>query len=170
LIDSHYSYLNIASSFWEGGVRIGYCSPQTLTDNSPAHPRGQAGDLKLLHPTVLITVPLILDRIIKEIYLRLSSRSPILPPIFTYLMEYKIRWTKRGFDTPLINRLVCKRVREQFGGNLEFVISGGAPLNPRTEELIGAALNVKLMQGTDFTYDTNVKGELYNITNIVCSE
>lgn len=47
----------------------------------------------------------------------------------------------------MINRLVCNRVREQFGGNLEFIISGGAALNPRTEELVRAALNVKLMQG-----------------------
>ena len=130
-----------------GGVRIGYSSPHTLTDSSPAHIAGQRGDLNLLQPTVLICVPLILDRIIKEIYSKLSSRSPILPPLFTYLMDYKIRWTKRGYGTPLINRLVCKRVQEQFGGRLKFIISGGAPLNPRTEELIRAALDIHLMQG-----------------------
>ena len=151
---AHIMGLTFELFLFTGGVRIGYSSPTTLTDTSPAHPPGQLGDLKLLQPTTLITVPLILDRIVKEIYLKISTRSALLPPIVTYLLDYKIRWTKRGFDTPIINRLVCGRVREQFGGKLEFVISGGAPLNPRTEELIRAALNVKLMQGYGLTETT----------------
>lgn len=152
---AHIMGLTFELFLFTGGVRIGYSSPTTLTDSSPAHPAGQPGDLKLLQPTVLITVPLILDRIVKEIYLKLSLRSPnLLPPLFTYLMDYKIRWTKRGFDTPIINKIICQRVREQFGGKLEFVISGGAPLNARTEELIRAALNVRLMQGYGLTETT----------------
>lgn len=118
-----------------------------MTDTSPGVVSGQVGDLKLLKPTVIVSVPLILDRIVKEIYLKLNSRSPILPPLFNYLMDYKIRWTKRGYETPLIDKLVCKRVREQFGGNLQFIVCGGAAVNPKIEELIRAALGVKLMIG-----------------------
>lgn len=130
-----------------GGVKIGYSSPHTLTDQGPAHPPGQVGDLKLLQPTVLIAVPLILDRIVKEIYLKLSQRSKALPDIFTYLMEYKARWFERGYDTPLLNRIVCKRVQEPFGGKLEYVVSGSAPISQKTEKIIRSALNVKMMQG-----------------------
>lgn len=128
-------------------MTIGYSSPNTLTDSSPGNVEGQAGDLRILKPTVLVSVPLILDRIVKEIYLKLQSRSPILPPLFNYLIDYKIRWTERGFTTPILNRIICRRVQEQFGGNLEFIICGGAPLNPKTERIIRAALNVKLMTG-----------------------
>ncbi len=92
-------------------------------------------------------MPLVLDRILKEIYQKLNSRSPIAAQLFTYLMEYKIYWTSKGYDTPIINSLFCKKVGEAFGGNLEYVIVGGAPLNERTQALIKAALNVKLTQG-----------------------
>lgn len=133
--------------FLLAGVTIGYSSPFTLTDTSPGVVSGQIGDLKLLKPTVIVSVPLILDRIVKEIYLKLNSRSPILPPLFNYLMDYKIRWTKRGYETPLLDKLVCKRVREQFGGNLKFIVCGGAAVSPKIEELIRAALGVKLLIG-----------------------
>ncbi|KAI7695621.1 hypothetical protein SSS_04687 [Sarcoptes scabiei] len=140
--------------FFIGGLTIGYSSPNTLTDSSPGNVEGQAGDLRILKPTVLVSVPLILDRIVKEIYLKLQSRSPILPPLFNYLIDYKIRWTERGFTTPILNRIICRRVQEQFGGNLEFIICGGAPLNPKTERIIRAALNVKLMTGYGLTETT----------------
>lgn len=135
-----------------GGVSIGYSSPYTLTDTSPGNPPGQLGDLKLLQPTTLVSVPLILDRIVKEIYLKLSARSPILPPLFTYLMQYKTRWIDRGYRTPILDRIVCRRVQEQFGGKLEFIICGGAALNRKTEEIIRAALNVKVMTGNFFLF------------------
>lgn len=137
-----------------GGVKIGYSTPFTLTDSGPAHPEGQVGDLKLLKPTTLICVPLILDRIVKEIYLKLSHRSEAAPLIFTYLMDYKEKWKRRGYDTPIINWLVCRKVQEQFGGNLEYVVSGGAPLSPETEKILRSALNVKLMQGYGATETT----------------
>nr|XP_027196441.1 long-chain-fatty-acid--CoA ligase 4-like [Dermatophagoides pteronyssinus] len=146
-----------------GGVQIGYSSPYTLTDTSPGNPPGQFGDLKLLQPTTLVSVPLILDRIVKEIYLKLSARSPILPPLFTYLMQYKIRWLNRGYRTPLLDKIVCRRVQEQFGGKLEFIICGGAALNQKTEEIIRAALNVKVMTGYGLTETTGgVTGKTLN--------
>ncbi|CAG2121815.1 unnamed protein product, partial [Medioppia subpectinata] len=60
-----------------GGVRIGYSSPFTLTDTSPGLAKGQLGDARLLQPTSMTAVPLVLDRILKEIYEKLNSRSPI---------------------------------------------------------------------------------------------
>jgi long-chain acyl-CoA synthetase len=43
--------------------------------------------------------------------------------------------------------LLCPKVREQFGGKLEFMIVGGAPLSPQLQALIKASLNVTLAQG-----------------------
>ncbi|XP_054162447.1 long-chain-fatty-acid--CoA ligase 4-like [Oppia nitens] len=131
-----------------GGVRIGYSSPFTLTDSSPGHVSGQVGDARLLKPSSMTAVPLVLDRIYKEIYDKLNARTPISAPLFTYLMEYKIRWKTRGYDTPIINRLFCKKVSEAVGGQLEYIMVGGAALNPRTQSILKAAFNMKqVVQG-----------------------
>ncbi|CAG2163185.1 unnamed protein product, partial [Oppiella nova] len=129
------------------GIRVGYSSPLTLTDSSPGLATGQSGDAKLLKPTFMAAVPLVLDRMLKEIYDKLSQRSPISAPLFTYLMDYKIRWKARGYDTPIINRLLCGRVAEAVGGRLEYILAGGAAVNPRTQAILKAALNCKISQG-----------------------
>jgi long-chain acyl-CoA synthetase len=119
-----------------------------MTDSSPGLSKGQISDIKLLRPTIMLAVPLVLDRILKEISHKLNTRSPIAEQLFTYLMDYKIYWKSKGYDTPIINSIFCKKVGEAFGGNLEYIIVGGAPLNERTQALIKAALNVKqLSQG-----------------------
>lgn len=91
----------------------------------------------------MTAVPLVLDRVLKEIYEKLNARTPISAPLFTYLMEYKIRWKSRGYDTPIINKLFCKKISEALGGRLEYIMVGGAPLNARTQAIIKAALNLK---------------------------
>lgn len=48
--------------FFAGGVKIGYASPFTLTDSAPGLVPGQKCDIKLLKPTVITAVPLVLDR------------------------------------------------------------------------------------------------------------
>jgi len=60
-------------------------------------------------------------------------------------MDYKIRWTARGFETPLINKLVCRKINEQFGGKLKLIGVSSAPLHERTHALIQAALDVKVV-------------------------
>ena len=136
----------------KGGVKIGYSSPFTLTDSSPGIVKGQSGDAPLLKPTSMTTVPLVLDRILREIYEKLNARTPLSAPLFTYLMEYKIRWKTRGYDTPIINKLFCNKISEAVGGKLEYIIVGGAPLNPRTQAIIKAALNVKQISQGQFKF------------------
>ena len=46
-----------------------------------------------------------------------------------------------------MNFLLCSKVKVQFGGRLEQMIVGGAPLSPKLQALIKAALNVRLIQG-----------------------
>ncbi|CAG2120034.1 unnamed protein product, partial [Medioppia subpectinata] len=125
------------------GARIGYSSAQTLTDSSPGLASGQSGDVTLLRPTSMTAVPLVMDRLLKQIYEKLNARSALSAPLFTYLMDYKIRWTGRGYDTPLINRVICRPIAAALGGRLEYVSVGGAALNPRTQALLKAALNCK---------------------------
>lgn len=78
------------------GIPIGFASPFTLTESSPGLAPNTKSDLVLLRPTFMISVPLVLQRIQKQIYNKLESRSSIFIPLFNYLMKYKIIWTQKG--------------------------------------------------------------------------
>ena len=67
-------------------------------------------------------------------------------------MDYKIRWTQRGFDTPLINKFICTKISEQFGGKLQLIGVSSAPLHESTQAMIQAALNVKVVNGEFVEY------------------
>jgi long-chain acyl-CoA synthetase len=47
------------------GIKCGYSSPQTLTDQSTAIKRGQKGDLQVLRPHLMCCVPV---RIINDLF------------------------------------------------------------------------------------------------------
>ena len=47
------------------GVPVGYSSANTMTDLSTAIKRGDKGDVSLLQPTLICSVPLVLIRIQK---------------------------------------------------------------------------------------------------------
>lgn len=47
--------------------------------------------------------------------------------------------------------MLCKKIREQFGGKLEKMILGGAPLSASLQSLIQAALDINLVQGYGMT-------------------
>ncbi len=61
--------------------------------------------------------------------------------IFIFIYQFK------GYETPIVNSLVCPKVRAQFGGKLEHMVVGGAPLSPQLQALIKASLNVTLVNG-----------------------
>jgi long-chain acyl-CoA synthetase len=48
--------------FITNGVRIGYSSPNTLTDQSSAIKSGELGDLRTLRPTIMAAVPAVLGK------------------------------------------------------------------------------------------------------------
>ena len=79
-----------------GGARLGFANPQTLNESAPGLADGVVCDLKLLKPTLMTCVPLVLDRMRKEMYLKLSKRTPVSTDIFNYLIDYKISWTEKG--------------------------------------------------------------------------
>ena len=95
----------------------------------------------------MIVVPLVLERFQKEIYAKLNQRGSLAAPLFTYFMDYKIRWLARGFDTPIINKLICSKINREFGQKLEWIGCGGAALHPQIQSFTKAALNVRVING-----------------------
>lgn len=144
---AHVMELTLEIFFFVGGARLGYASPFTLTDSAPGLCAGQVPDIKLLKPNVMTAVPLVMDRIIKEVNDKLQSRTPVSSPVFKFLVDYKSYWTRKGYTCNIVTKLICPKVREQLGDNLKYMICGGAPLSPNTQSTIKSALDIHLIQG-----------------------
>ncbi|XP_039279984.1 long-chain-fatty-acid--CoA ligase 4 isoform X2 [Nilaparvata lugens] len=133
------------------GVSIGYSTPLTMIDSSSKIKRGTKGDASVLHPTCLTAVPLILDRIYKGVYDKVSKGSPFQKALFEFAFNYKKKWLKRGFSTPFVDRVIFSKTKQLMGGRLRLILTGGAPLSPDTHELIKICLCDTVIQGYGLT-------------------
>ena len=125
---AHILELNMEIMFYCAGVKVGYSSPATMTEKSPKIAKGQKGDIALVRPTVLVAVPLVLDRVYKGIMANVASKGPVFEEIFNFIYQYKKFWFRKGFDTPLFNRIIFKKLQGALGGRVKMLFSGGAPL------------------------------------------
>lgn len=140
--------------FLAHGTLIGYSSPHTISDESTGIKRGQRGDAVLLKPSVLASVPLVLDRIRKGIVQKIETNGPFISGLFNFIIDYKKFWTRKGFTTPIINQTFCRLVSRMLGGRVKLIACGGAPLSPETHEFIQAILNANVVQGYGLTETT----------------
>lgn len=60
----------------------------------------------MLKPTVIVSVPLMLDRVHKGIQAKIESGPSIKKAIFDFAIQYKLEWFQKGYDTPMLNRFV----------------------------------------------------------------
>jgi long-chain acyl-CoA synthetase len=125
---AHIMELTCEMMFYCAGVRVGYSSPLTLTDKSPKVAKGQRGDIVLVKPTILVAVPLVLERVYKGIIASMAAKGPVFFDIFNCIYEYKKYWLRKGFDTPLCNALIFKKLKGALGGRVKVMLAGGAPL------------------------------------------
>lgn len=119
-----------------------------------------ADDLKIIRPTILISVPRIYERIYDAIHTKMESVTPLQHKLFTLTVdvgwdrfEYQQgrgSWTPKLLLWPLLQRLVASKVMDRLGGRLRFSISGGAALPPKVSRLF-IALGLPLVQGYGMT-------------------
>ncbi|ODM89566.1 Long-chain-fatty-acid--CoA ligase 4, partial [Orchesella cincta] len=133
------------------GIPIGYSSPLTMTDASLGVKEGTKGDASVLKPTILAGVPLVLERISKGIQTKMAERGKIVELIFNYFYNYKVKWYHKGYDTPLVNKILFNKVKSLIGGRVRFMAVGSAPLAPETHEFIRAVLSCPIVLGYAMT-------------------
>jgi len=133
------------------GIKIGYSSPHTLTSKSLKVKSGEQGDVCVLKPTIICCVPLVLERIYKTITETMKSKGWFVEDLFNYLVQYKLMWQAKGFDTTLLDRTLFKKIRNTLGGDVRFILSGGAPLSTDTQMVCSACLCAPIVQGYGLT-------------------
>ena len=77
-----------------------------------------------IKPTIILSVPLILEKIYKKMIVPQIQKAPV-------------SWVLK---VPFLDSVVCSKIREQlmqaFGGEVRQMIIGGAPLNPEVEAFL----------------------------------
>ncbi|XP_041850751.1 long-chain-fatty-acid--CoA ligase 3a [Melanotaenia boesemani] len=133
------------------GCRIGYSSPQTLSDQSTKIKKGSQGDTNVLQPTLMAAVPEIMDRIYKNVMTKVEEMNRIQRTLFILAYNYKLEQLAKGCSTPLCDRLVFKKVRSLLGGRTRVLLSGGAPLSAATQRFMNVCFCCPVGQGYGLT-------------------
>jgi len=56
-----------------------------------------------------------------------------------------------GKDTPIWNKLVLNKLKARIGGNVRFIVSGGAPLSSQCADFLQSAFGCPVLQGYGLT-------------------
>jgi long-chain acyl-CoA synthetase len=157
--DSFLSFLPLSHMFERC---VGYYLP-VAAGSSIAYARSVANlseDLAQARPTLMLAVP----RVFERIHGRMQDQLARAPAWRRFLFQASVhvgwqrfewqqrraRWSPLLLLWPLLHALVGKKVKARLGGNLRFVVSGGAALPPVVaKEFIGLGLPV--LQGYGLT-------------------
>ncbi len=135
-------------------------------------------DLQTMHPTLLISVPRIYERVYSAIKSKLDEGPALRKKLFELTLtvgnarfEYiqgRAGWQPLLLLWPLLNALVAKKILARLGGNLRAALSGGAALPPDVARVfIGLGLN--LLQGYGMTETSPVACANFPHDNIPAS-
>lgn len=186
--DTSLAYLPLAHIFefvaetamLAAGVPLGYGSPYSLTDGAPAIAHGFRGDAPQLHPTLLMSVPAVLDRVATTVRRTVAAAPAPVRALFSGAIAfngfaldkygiYSAGATSVATDdvalgvlgrlgkqccfllAPLLGAIVFRRPRAALGGNVRLILSGGAPLAPETQRYLQLVLGCPVLQGYGLT-------------------
>ncbi|KRX15775.1 Long-chain-fatty-acid--CoA ligase 4, partial [Trichinella nelsoni] len=133
------------------GIRIGYSTPLTLTDNSSMIKANTRGDCSVLNPTVIAVVPAIMDRIYKTVRTRIQHSSQLGRALFEYVYEVKRNRIEDGYSTPFLNRMIFWNIRNVLGERIRLILCGGAPLSQDTQQFMRICFCCPVSQGYGLT-------------------
>ncbi len=111
-----------------------------------------AKDMLFVKPTVMLSVPRILESMHDRILDQVSRQTPMRKKLFFFALHQGLLKAKGQFAPFffLTDKLVGKKIRERTGGRLKYLISGGAALS---EELgmFYQAFGLDLFEGYGLT-------------------
>ncbi|ONK68627.1 uncharacterized protein A4U43_C05F14110 [Asparagus officinalis] len=164
--DIYLAYLPLAHVFelaaeavmMTSGVAIGYGSPLTLTDTSNKIKKGTQGDASMLSPTLMTAVPAILDRVRDGVLKKIDEKGGISKKLFNFVYKRRLTavegnyWLGAwGIERILWDSIIFKPIRSILGGQLRFVLCGGAPLSSDTQRFVNICMGIPVGQGYGLT-------------------
>ena len=129
------------------GISVAYAeSMDTIGDN-----------LKEIKPQLFCTVP----RLLEKVYDKIVAKGQELRGIKRFLFFWALGLGQRyelntnlgwwyNFQLDLANKIIFNKWREALGGNVKFIVSGGAALQPRLARVFSAA-RIVVMEGYGLT-------------------
>ncbi|KAK3129311.1 hypothetical protein QOZ80_6BG0477170 [Eleusine coracana subsp. coracana] len=163
--DVYLAYLPLAHVFelaaetvmLASGAAIGYGSAQTMTDTSNKIKKGTKGDVSVLKPTLMISVPAILDRIRDAVFKKVGDKGGLTKKLFDIAYKRNLAviegswFGSWGPERMLWASIIFKPIRSILGGRIRFVLCGGAPLSSDTQRFMNICLGVPVGQGYGLT-------------------
>jgi len=129
------------------GLSVYYAeSMETIGDN-----------LKEVKPYMFSTVPRLLEKVYDKIMAKGADLTGIKKALFFWAVGLGERFDINkdqgffyDFKLKLANKLIFSKWREALGGNVQTIVSGSAPLQPRLATIFWAA-NIPIMEGYGLT-------------------
>ena len=134
------------------------CGAQNHYISDPKRVIEFMGELK---PTVMVSVPLLYDKVYANIRGRMEESSSAKKRLFDWAMRTGMRYHQKkhvkaaigpvlALEHALADRLVLAKIRDIVGGPKKFFSAGGAPLSQTVEEFFFAA-GILICQGYGLT-------------------
>ncbi|KAJ2740934.1 medium-chain fatty acid-CoA ligase faa2 [Coemansia sp. BCRC 34301] len=123
-----------------GGGSVGFFSGNVLNI---------ADDAKALRPHVMAGVPRLFNRIYDRITAATIHAPGMTGIIARMAITQKLQRLEagQGFGHAFWDRVVCRKIREFFGGRLELLISGSAPIDHKVLNFLRVALATTFVEG-----------------------
>ena len=113
--------------------------------------------IKIARPHIMTAVPRFYNNLFAKMQINLKTQSKFKQNLFSktiYLGTKNLHGHKLSFNEKILNvlleKLVRKKVKNNFGGRLEAFVSGGGPLDSKVGEALNA-LGLKTLQGYGLT-------------------
>lgn len=146
---SHAFERALCYGYFRMGIPIAYGDPHALKDLLRQH-----------RPSVMGCVPRVLEKVYEAVDSQVHTQSPRKEQIFRWFLDSGLACTRRNGDYKKVSfrqrmlysiaeKLLFSRIREQLGG-IEYVVCGGAWLNPAVEDFF-RAIGIQLLQGYGLT-------------------
>jgi long-chain acyl-CoA synthetase len=135
--------------YFRMGIPIAYGDPHALKDLLRQH-----------SPSVMGCVPRVLEKVYESIDSQVHTQSPRKQKIFRSFLNSGLACTRHNGSSERVSfrqktlyriagKLLFSRIRERLGG-IEYVVCGGAWLNPAVEDFF-RAIGIQVLQGYGLT-------------------
>jgi long-chain acyl-CoA synthetase len=119
-------------------------------------------NIKQIRPVFIFSVPAIAKNFKKNIENGIRQKGPVIEKLFNHAIRVRKRYIRMGYDRGrkgtfllkpyiwLIDKIIFKKVREAFGGRLEFFVGGAALLDLELAKFF-YAIGIPMFQGYGLT-------------------